>query len=175
MMNRSSSVPYLSNSKAVNMRLYKTKMCSFHLNGVCERGNFCTYAHSTEELNTTMMACRDAWEPGVYSCTESFTGASTWSDPTPVMSPERSPSASSCGTLSIAVEDLMPTVAFLGDQVNELRDELHWRNAFIMTLLKLLSGRDGADEILSGESPPTREELLDIISYLGSLHHTSPI
>lgn len=168
-MNRSSSLPFLIDSYPTNRRLYKTKMCSFHLNGSCERGRFCTYAHSSEELNATTQRGYDVWEPETYSGTDSYTDATYWSDPTPIMSRQLSPCISSTHDNNlITVDDLLPTLTFLGEQVNELRDEIQRRNALIMALLKLLTDKHTSDVSLSsGESPLTCDNLFGLFSDLG--------
>ncbi|EER17320.1 conserved hypothetical protein [Perkinsus marinus ATCC 50983] len=33
-------------------QFYKTKLCKYHLDGFCNRGDNCTHAHSVEELNS---------------------------------------------------------------------------------------------------------------------------
>lgn len=93
------------------MRFYKTKMCSFHLNGSCARGHFCTYAHSLEGLKIDMLTGHDTSEPGSYSPTDSFSEGTSWSTPTPLMSPELGPCPRENSL--ITVEDPMHTVAYL--------------------------------------------------------------
>ncbi|EER01162.1 Molybdopterin-converting factor subunit, putative [Perkinsus marinus ATCC 50983] len=71
----------------------------------------------------------------------------------------------------ITVDDLLPTLTFLGEQVNELRDEIQRRNALIMALLKLLTDKHTSDVSLSsGESPLTCDNLFGLFSDLGDVN-----
>lgn len=50
-LNDSAVDPLASNLTAPkNSLLYKTKFCKFHVRGVCQRGELCTFAHSDDAL-----------------------------------------------------------------------------------------------------------------------------
>mmetsp|Transcript_36039 Transcript_36039/g.103599 ORF Transcript_36039/g.103599 Transcript_36039/m.103599 type:complete len:296 (+) Transcript_36039:58-945(+) len=47
-------------------QLRKTKMCVFHLKGICERGNDCTFAHSDAELQSSPDLYKTRLCPGYH-------------------------------------------------------------------------------------------------------------